>query len=92
MTINDLRKKTNDEKLSKKAKSLIKDWKNLLESKTSSSKSRKADIDRSLESKAQSSELLLSTNNGNGVGLKTPSSAATSSNVTKNPDEVYFAK
>ncbi|KAK6737434.1 hypothetical protein RB195_019874 [Necator americanus] len=31
MTINDLRKKTSDEKLAKKAKSLIKEWKNLVD-------------------------------------------------------------
>ncbi|VDO30918.1 unnamed protein product [Haemonchus placei] len=31
MTINDLRKKTTDEKLAKKAKSLIKEWKNLVD-------------------------------------------------------------
>ncbi|KHN73247.1 Putative transcription elongation factor S-II [Toxocara canis] len=33
MTINDLRKKTSDEHVSKRAKSLIKEWKNLLENK-----------------------------------------------------------
>ncbi|KHJ77386.1 transcription elongation factor S-II protein [Oesophagostomum dentatum] len=33
MTINDLRKKTPDEKLAKKAKSLIKEWKNLVDKK-----------------------------------------------------------
>lgn len=33
MVINDLRKKTTDERLSKKAKSLIKEWKNLFENK-----------------------------------------------------------
>lgn len=37
MTINNLRKKATDEKLTKKAKSLIKQWKALLESKSSSS-------------------------------------------------------
>ncbi|VDM74169.1 unnamed protein product [Strongylus vulgaris] len=31
MTINDLRKKTSDEKLAKKAKGLIKEWKNLVD-------------------------------------------------------------
>ncbi|KAK6038304.1 transcription elongation factor S-II protein [Cooperia oncophora] len=31
MTINDLRKKTSDEKLAKKAKNLIKEWKNLVD-------------------------------------------------------------
>ncbi|CAJ0963225.1 unnamed protein product, partial [Mesorhabditis belari] len=31
MTLNELRKKTNDEKLAKKAKTLIKDWKNLVD-------------------------------------------------------------
>jgi len=35
MTINELRKKTTDDRVSKRAKSLIKEWKNLLEKKNS---------------------------------------------------------
>ncbi|VDN95138.1 unnamed protein product [Brugia pahangi] len=38
MTINDLRKKTSDEQIAKRAKVLIKEWKVLLANKTSSSK------------------------------------------------------
>ncbi|CAG9536324.1 unnamed protein product [Cercopithifilaria johnstoni] len=38
MTINDLRKKTSDEHIAKRAKSLIKEWKILLANKTSSNK------------------------------------------------------
>ncbi|KAM3720999.1 putative transcription elongation factor S-II [Dirofilaria immitis] len=38
MTINDLRKKTSDEHIAKRAKALIKEWKVLLANKTSSSK------------------------------------------------------
>ncbi|KAK0425475.1 hypothetical protein QR680_009224 [Steinernema hermaphroditum] len=39
MIINDLRKKTDDEKISKRAKALIKEWKSLLDGKTANGKS-----------------------------------------------------
>uniref|UniRef100_A0A915ELE2 Transcription elongation factor n=1 Tax=Ditylenchus dipsaci TaxID=166011 RepID=A0A915ELE2_9BILA len=65
MIINELRKKTTDEKLSKKAKSLIKSWKSLLDTKASASstssasktkKTESADSDSPVEKKARSSE------------------------------------
>lgn len=87
MTINDLRKKTDDEKLSKKAKSLIKDWKNLLESKPSSSKTRKVDNGRNQDFKLRSTDSpSISNGNVNGVDPKTSNNISTTE-IKKNPDE-----
>lgn len=89
MTINDLRKKTDDEKLSKKAKSLIKDWKNLLESKPSSSKTRKVDNGRNQDFKLRSTDSpSISNGNVNGVDPKTSNNISTTE-IKKNPDEVF---
>lgn len=94
MTINDLRKKTQDEKLSKKAKALIKDWKNLLENKTTTVnlKSRKLETDNNnqeIKSPSTESQTNLNVNNNDNAS-KISTNIPIISEVKKNPDEVKF--
>ncbi|VDL73311.1 unnamed protein product [Nippostrongylus brasiliensis] len=67
MTINDLRKKTSDEKLAKKAKNLIKEWKNLVDKR----EDKKEKAPKSEPSSSNSSK-----SNGSNQAAKAPSTPA----------------
>ncbi|VDK68864.1 unnamed protein product [Onchocerca ochengi] len=78
MTINDLRKKTSDEHIAKRAKTLIKEWKVLLANKTSDSK---GDTSVTMTRNNSSASVSSTTCNGNSKNLS-PSSVSQKSIVS----------
>jgi len=74
MTINDLRKKTTDEKISKRAKSLIKEWKNLLDGKASNNTSNgKSTSAKSVKPAVKAVTTSVARNNASSSGNSFPS-------------------
>ncbi|VDK44543.1 unnamed protein product [Anisakis simplex] len=77
MTINDLRKKTSDENVSKRAKSLIKEWKSLLENKNHKGNGIARDVMPRTDS--------ASSNLSEDSGSRSATSHSTPSTTVKNP-------
>uniref|UniRef100_A0A915PYB0 Transcription elongation factor n=1 Tax=Setaria digitata TaxID=48799 RepID=A0A915PYB0_9BILA len=81
MTINDLRKKTSDEHIAKRAKALIKEWKVLLANKTSSNKGDGRD---SVSKNSSSASVSSNAFNGSSKHVSQPSAVQKSASGSAN--------
>ncbi|VDK82403.1 unnamed protein product [Litomosoides sigmodontis] len=93
MTINDLRKKTSDEHIAKRAKALIKEWKVLLANKTSSNKGDGKDVAAKNNSSASVSSTTCSESSKQSPQKASPGTTKSSTSLSGTrkqllPDEV----